>query len=153
MPRRPWSLYTKEQVVEAIRSSFGIISKIALNLHGCDWHTAKKYVGHWEETRAAYADEAERSLDLSESKLLQAVNAGDGPMIRFHLATKGKDRGFTERREITGANAGPIETKDVSELSTREAVQRLVALAEHFGTKELDAGTAEEHHLSGQVSE
>ena len=111
MSRRPWSLYTKEQVEEAIRGSFGIVSKIAANLGGCNWHTAQKYMGHWEETRAAYADETERSLDLSESKLLQAVNAGDGPMIRFHLATKGKDRGFAERHEITGAKGQAVKVQ------------------------------------------
>ena len=111
MSRRPWSLYTKEQVEKAIKGSFGIVSKIAKTLDDCSWHTAKKYVEHWEETRAAYADEAERSLDLSESKLLQAVNAGDGPMIRFHLATKGKNRGYAERRELTGAEGGPVKVQ------------------------------------------
>lgn len=104
-------LFDKEQVLAAIKGSMGIISKIAHNLDGCAWGTANKYVNRWAETRAAYADESERALDLSESQLLKAVQAGDGPMIRFHLATKGKQRGYTERTEVTGADGGEVVFK------------------------------------------
>ncbi len=100
--------FTKEQVLGAIKGSMGIVSKIAHALGGCDWHTAQRYVQRWAETRAAYADESERALDLSESMLLKAVNAGDGPMIRFHLATKGKNRGYVERTELDGPDGRPI---------------------------------------------
>ncbi len=104
-------LFDKEQVLAAIKGSMGIVSKIAHNLDGCAWGTANKYVNRWAETRAAYADESERALDLSESQLLKAVQAGDGPMIRFHLATKGKQRGYTERHEITGADGKALKLK------------------------------------------
>ncbi len=103
--------FTKEQVLEATKGSMGIISQIARNLGGCDWHTAQKYVNRWAETRQAYADECERQLDLSESKMLQAIGAGDGPMIRFHLSTKGRNRGYVIRQEteVTGKDGGPVE--------------------------------------------
>ena len=114
--RRPWSMFDKEKVLTAIKGSFGIVSTIAKVLDGCSWHTAWDYVMHWEETRAAYADENERALDLSESKMLKMVNQEDGPMIRFHLATKGKDRGYTERHEVSGPNAGPIDVRQVDDL-------------------------------------
>jgi hypothetical protein len=103
--------FTKEQVLGAIKGSMGIVSKIAHALGGCDWHTAQRYVQRWAETRAAYADESERALDLSESMLLKAVQAGDGPMIRFHLATKGKQRGYTERTEVVGVEGAPLEVR------------------------------------------
>ena len=102
-------MFDKEKVLTAIKGSFGIVSTIAKALDGCSWHTAWDYVMHWEETRAAYADENERALDLSESKMLKMVNQEDGPMIRFHLATKGKDRGYTERHEVSGPDGGPME--------------------------------------------
>jgi hypothetical protein len=86
----------------------GIVSDIAASLGGCEWHTAQRYVNRWAETRAAYDDESERALDLSESQLLKAVQAGDGPMIRFHLATKGKNRGYVERTELDGPDGRPI---------------------------------------------
>ena len=100
--------FSKEQVLEATKGCFGIVSTVAKRLDGCAWGTARKYIDRWAETRAAYADESERALDLSESQLLKAVQAGDGPMIRFHLATKGKQRGYTERHEVTGAEGGAV---------------------------------------------
>jgi len=117
---RPWAMFTKEQVVEATKGSFGIVSKIAKNLGGCSWQTARSYIDHWEDTRAAYADENERSLDLSESKMLEQIGDGDGPMIRFHLATKGKARGYTERHDI----GGHLLNVDVSKL-TEEQLERI----------------------------
>ena len=100
--------FTKEQVLGAIKGSMGIVSKIAHNLDGCAWGTANKYVNRWAETRAAYADECERSLDMSESQMLKAIQAGDGRMIRFHLMTKGKNRGYVERSELSGPDGGPV---------------------------------------------
>ena len=92
----------------AIRGSFGIVSTVAHRLGDCSWHTARRYINRWEETRAAYADECERALDMSESQLLKAVQAGDGQMIRFHLMTKGKSRGYVERSELSGPDGGPV---------------------------------------------
>lgn len=111
--------WTKEQVLEAIKGSMGIVSAIAARLDKCGWCTAQRYIERWQETREAYADECERSLDMSESQLLKAIQSGDGPMIRFHLATKGKRRGYTERTELTGADGGPVVI-ELSELSDDE---------------------------------
>ena len=119
-------MFSRERVLEATKGSFGIVSKIAKNLDGCGWITARRYIDHWEETRAAYADENERGLDLSESKMLEQIGAGDGPMIRFHLATKGKGRGYsprveTEQRVVVEWVYGNDETaRDVAG-ATREA--------------------------------
>lgn len=126
--------FTKERVLDAIKSSFGIMSRIAKNLDGCEWHTAEKYVNRWAETRQAFADEDERALDLSESKMIEQIAAGDGPMIRFHLATKGKRRGYTERTELSGPEGGPIEHNvkpDLSQLSDQE-LSALAAIAERL---------------------
>ena len=104
--------YTLEQVKSAITGdnpryhkngkrlgSAGIMSTIARRL-GCDWHTAQRYVNKWESTRTAFEDEGEQVLDLAESKAIEQINAGDGAMIRYYLSTKGKKRGFTEKKEI-----------------------------------------------------
>lgn len=92
--------FTREQVLEAIKGSFGIMSKVAKGLGGCEWHTAERAVNKWESTKQAYEDENARSLDLSESKMLELINEKDGPMIRFHLATKGKGRGYVQKTEL-----------------------------------------------------
>ena len=44
-------------------------------------------------------DVEEGLLDLSESKLLDAIRKGNLTAIIFHLKTKGKDRGYVERTE------------------------------------------------------
>ncbi len=120
--------FSKEQVLEATKGCFGIVSTVAKRLDGCAWGTARKYIDRWAETRAAYADESERALDLSESQLLKAVQAGDGPMIRFHLATKGKQRGYTERHEVAGVEGQPVEVKH--ELADNAVADILSILAE-----------------------
>ncbi len=102
------SLFSKAQVLEAIHNSMGIVSTVALRLDRCSWNTARKYIDRWAETRAAYADECERALDMSESQMLKAIQAGDGRMIRFHLMTKGKSRGYVERSELSGPDGGPV---------------------------------------------
>jgi len=104
--------FTREQVLEAIDGSYGIMSHVA-DVLCCEWHTAEKYVNKWAETRRAYEDENERSIDNSESKMREAIDGGDGPMIRFHLATKGKRRGYVTGTQLTGEDGGTIKIQVV----------------------------------------
>jgi len=99
--------FGKERVLQAIDGCYGIVSWVANKL-GCDWHTARKYIDRWEETRQAMQDEDDRALDFSEGKMIEQIKNGDGPMIRFHLMTKGKRRGYVERQEVTGQDGAPV---------------------------------------------
>ena len=105
--------FSREEVLVAIEGSYGIVSQVARRLDNCAWHTAKKYIEQWESTRRAFEGENERSLDYTESQMIKAIREGDGPMIRFHLATKGKNRGFSERHEVVGENGSPIRIEYV----------------------------------------
>ena len=104
--------FNKEQVLEAIKGSYGIVSQIARSL-GCTWNTAQTYTNRWAETRQAYQDENERSLDHTEGKMLEAIKNSDGPMIRFHLSTKGKRRGYVTGTQLTGEDGGTIKIQVV----------------------------------------
>lgn len=108
-----------DRVLDAIRDSFGIVSTIAQRLDNCAWSTARKYVQKWAITREAYQNECERGLDYSETQMLKLIQQGDGPMIRFHLATKGKDRGYVQRQE------------QVLQGDTLEVTTRVVRRADH----------------------
>jgi len=99
---------TKSTVLAAIKGSGGVISTIAAKL-SVDWHTAKKYVDKWEETRIALADESEKILDLAEVTLYDAIKEGNTQDAKWLLATKGKRRGFTERHELTGADGEDLK--------------------------------------------
>lgn len=86
--------FKKKDVLDAIADSYGIVSTVAAKLH-CNWHTADEYIKKWPETLQALNDEEESKLDFVEGKAIKKINEGDGAMIRFYLATKGKKRGFT----------------------------------------------------------
>ena len=100
--------FTKEQVLKAIAGSYGIMSQVARSLGGCDWSTAERYVLKWAETRQAFKDAKEESLDFSEGQMLKAIRNGDGPMIRFHLTMLGKHRGYVPRQEMTGEDGEAV---------------------------------------------
>ena len=84
----------KKELLDAIKGSYGIISTIAGRLH-CDWHTVDDTIKLFPEAIRAIADEKEATLDFVEGKAISRINEGDGTMIRFYLATKGKNRGYT----------------------------------------------------------
>lgn len=95
---RKKKIYKKADILEAIKGSGGIVTTVALALN-CDWHTAKENIEKYEETREAFSGELETGLDLVEGKAYAQAKNGDGAMIRFILATKGRKRGYGE--EIT----------------------------------------------------
>lgn len=92
---RKKKIYKKADILEAIKGSGGIVSTVALALK-CDWHTAKKNIDKYEETREALDGELETGLDKVEGKAYERAEDGDGAMIRFILATKGRKRGYGE---------------------------------------------------------
>lgn len=110
-------LFKPEQFIAAIANTGGIITIIAKNV-GCDWHTAKKYIMAHPNVKRAYDAECEGILDLAESKLINLMQNSDFPAIKFYLMTKGKNRGYVERQEVSNFNI------EVSEL-TDEQLERI----------------------------
>jgi len=102
----------KATVLEAIRGTGGIVSQIAKRL-SVDWSTARKYINAWDETKKAFEDERETILDMAESTLFKSVKDGNSQDAKWVLSTLGKNRGFSERQEITGANGDNFINKVV----------------------------------------
>lgn len=94
----------EKALLDAIKDSRGFKSTIAARLH-VDWHTVDKAINASEAAQQAIRDEEENTLDFVESKALSRINDGDGAMIRFYLATKGKKRGFTYEERIEDNDA------------------------------------------------
>ena len=119
--------YTKDEVLEAIKDSGGIVNTIARRLD-CVWITAKRYTEKWAETRQALADEQETVLDMAESTLYQSIRDGDTQDAKWLLARKGKHRGFNERHEID--HSGSIHQTGDIDLSrlTDEELETLARL-------------------------
>lgn len=95
----------KKELLENIKDSYGIISTIAARLH-CDWHTVDETIKLYPECIKALEDEKESVLDFTEGKAIERIKDGDGAMIRFMLATKGKKRGYTYEDKLEDDDAG-----------------------------------------------
>ena len=100
--------YAAADFIEHIPGSGGIISTIAKRV-GCAWHTAKKYCTEYATVAKVYQDECEGVTDLAESTVLKAIRDGDVSAAKWYLTMKAKDRGYAERKEITGADGQPQE--------------------------------------------
>lgn len=106
------ALYTAEQFIKAIPNTGGIVTAIARRV-GCDRHTARKFIDEHPTVAAAYRDETERVLDLAETQTIKAIEKGDMQTVRYYLSTKGRNRGYVERQEVTGADGGAVTLKVV----------------------------------------
>ena len=107
-PRR----FRIEQIEEALRQSAGIKSLAAKRL-GCSPSAITKYLQRFPSLTKVIDDIVNENLDLAEGQLLKAIGDGNMTAIIFYLKTKGKDRGFAERREMTGVDGSAVEIKAV----------------------------------------
>jgi len=58
-----------------------------------------EYIKRYPALKGVLSEAREGSLDLAESKLMEAINAGNLTAIIFFLKTQGKKRGYVERSE------------------------------------------------------
>lgn len=91
----------------AVDGSKGIISVIARRL-GCSRQTVYNYMERYPEFKELIDDEREEIIDLAEFKLLKHVNAGELRAILFVLESLGKNRGWSKRTEVTGADGAAL---------------------------------------------
>ena len=89
----------EKDLLAAIEDSNGFVTTIAARLH-CSWHAADNAIKASALALQAIKDEEEKTLDFVEGKAITKINEGDGAMIRFYLATKGKKRGFTYEEKL-----------------------------------------------------
>lgn len=104
---------TKEEVLDAIENSQGLISKIQKKLQAARgenfcWETVNNYVHKWPETEEALKAEKEAILDLAENNIFKELVSGDAATSKWYLKMKGKDRGYIETQEILNKNPDPL---------------------------------------------
>lgn len=104
---QPNEKFDPELVAAALREARGIIS-YACQLLGCSRSTIYNYMERYPEVLAAKVEAKEELKDVAESQLIQAIENREGWAICFFLKTQAKDRGYNERREISGEAGGPI---------------------------------------------
>ena len=89
----------EKDLLAAIEDSNGFVTTIAARLH-CSWHAADNAIKASAAALQAIKDEEEKTLDFVEGKAIKKINEGDGAMIRFYLATKGKKRGYIYEEKL-----------------------------------------------------
>jgi hypothetical protein len=69
--------------------------------------TFYKWINEDEAFAIAVNDIENIALDFAESQLHSQIGNGNTSATIFYLKTKGKNRGYIERQEITGADGMP----------------------------------------------
>ena len=102
--------HNKKVLLEALEKSLGVVTT-ACRSADIARRTHYNYMESDPEYAAAVRDLDNVAIDFAESKLHRQIDKGDTTACIFYLKTKGKDRGYVERKEHSGPDGGPIETK------------------------------------------
>ena len=90
-------------MLEALEKSLGVVTT-ATKIVGIDRSTHYKWLASDKKYKKAVEEINNVALDYVESKLFKSIEKGRDAPIIFYLKTKGKNRGYIERQEITGLN-------------------------------------------------
>ena len=105
----------KEQLLEALTKSLGIVSTACLSV-GVSRTTYYKYYNDDEQFKSQVDDISDIAIDFAESQLFELIKGGNITAVIFYLKTKGKKRGYVEKQELDLGNNFPnnITVKVVS---------------------------------------
>jgi hypothetical protein len=92
--------FEREKIIDALRASKGMVYLAAKRLR-CTPMTVYNYIQRYASVYEVKEAERGKMVDIAESKLYKAIINGEPWAIRFYLSTKGKDRGYTKRQELS----------------------------------------------------
>jgi len=95
-------------MIDALRKTKGMVYLAAKEL-GCSHQTVYNYIRRHPTVKAEADYQRGELLDIAELKLREAVIAGEQWALQFALKLLGKNRGYVERQEITGADGEPVK--------------------------------------------
>tara|TARA_R110000796_G_scaffold62640_1_gene144472 strand:+ start:541 stop:900 length:360 start_codon:yes stop_codon:yes gene_type:complete len=96
----------KESLLKSLEQSLGIVT-VACKKANIPRSTYYKWLKEDEVFAAEVKDIENIALDFAESQLHKQIGADNTSATIFYLKTKGKNRGYIERQEITGADGMP----------------------------------------------
>ena len=112
----------KADLLQALANTSGIVSS-ACKAANVSRMTYYRWYNEDPDFREKADDIKELQKDFAESLILKKMKEGDTTMIIFYAKTQMKDRGYTERKEITGKDGEDlIRTKeiDITKLTDEE---------------------------------
>lgn len=92
-----------ERIKEALEKTHGAIWLAAEKIP-CHARTIQRRAEKVQEVREIIDKWRNRRIDMAEVMLDKAVANGEPWAIQFTLKTQGKDRGWVDRQELTGAD-------------------------------------------------
>lgn len=92
----------KETFLKAYEANLGNVSDAARKA-GIERTTYYKWIEADKEFKDKCDSVIETQKDFAESMLMRLIRDGDSSAVRFYLSTKGRDRGYGDRVEVTGA--------------------------------------------------
>ena len=90
----------KSKMLSSLANSLGNVA-IACKEAGISRQTHYRWLKEDEDYAEAVLEQSEVVLDIAEAKLIERVQEGDLRAIMFLLKTKGKERGYDEKRTIS----------------------------------------------------
>lgn len=118
----------KEDLLTALAQTSGIVSS-ACKAANVSRMTYYRYYNEDPEFREKADDVKELQKDFAESLILKKMKEGDTTMIIFYAKTQMKDRGYTERKEITGKDGEDLIRSKEIDLTKLTDEQREVLLS------------------------
>lgn len=97
----------KVKFVEVLTLSAGNVS-VACTKIGVSRETYYRWLREDKSFYMDVDDIKESLLDMAETMLLKGIKDGGTAEIIFYLKTRGKNRGYVERQEITGTDGEPL---------------------------------------------
>lgn len=124
---------TQEQMLEAIKGSQGLVTKIQRKLaenleETICWDTVERYIHKWESTEKALKEEKEQMLDLAENNIFKEIVNGDTATSKWYLRMKGKERGYEDTPVIRLDNTDPLNINLQGELFSDEDLSQSAAV-------------------------
>ena len=98
--------HNKKNVLETLEKSFGVVTT-ACKSAGVGRTQFYQWCKDDAEFKKQVDDIQNIALDMAESQLHKQILGGNTTATIFYLKTKGKNRGYVERQEITGADGMP----------------------------------------------
>jgi len=98
---------TKKIVREALINKKGAVYLAASDL-GCSHTAIYDYLDKYPDLQELKDGFDEEVTDIAVLNLRKAVINADPWALKYQLSTKGKNRGYVERQEVTGADGGAI---------------------------------------------
>lgn len=121
--------YTKQQVIQALQQSKGMVYVAARQL-GCTPQTIYNHMKRSPDVQSAIEDARGEAVDVAELKLMQAINKGEAWAIALMLKTQGKDRGYTERLELEHQYV--VIVKQIQEAARNAGLDPAEALNDYY---------------------